>query len=205
MLTERTGHTRKDAINKSSIAIALAGNFTKEDPTPQQLRALRSLVSRLDSQFNFTEIAGHKNYSPTSCPGDRLLSKITDLIRITWKEYQVSRYYTPIPGQKRYYRDSYEADFKVNCQGDCLVTANGYHLKPEDAYKVAACPPEMPFGTKLDFEGMVITCVDRGSAIKGDRIDIWAGIGMTGLNNILTRKAGKMLAKPFDPLSPLFP
>lgn len=195
MLTERTDHTRNDGVNKESIAIALAGDFTKEDPTPEQLRALRSLVSRLDAQFDFLEIAGHKEYSPTSCPGDRLISQITDLIRITVHEYQVSRYYTPVRGQERYYRDSYEADFKVNCQGDCLVTASGYRLKPEDAYKVAACPPEMPFGTKLDIEGMTITCVDRGSAIKGDRIDIWAGEGITGLNNILTRKAGKMIVK----------
>ena len=38
----------------------------------------------------------------------------------------------------------------------------------------AACPPDMPFGTWLDIEGVgKRRCDDRGGAIKGNRIDIY--------------------------------
>lgn len=37
-----------------------------------------------------------------------------------------------------------------------------------------ACPPEWPFGTKVYIPGEAwFVCEDRGSAIKGNRIDIW--------------------------------
>ena len=80
--------------------------------------------------------------------------------------------------------------------GDCLHTANGYKLTPQDAYKVAACPPEMPFGTKLEIDGIgTVTCVDRGGAIKQKRLDIWAGIGEDGLKAIYDRSGGWMNVK----------
>lgn len=105
------------------------------------------------------------------------------------RPWVVTRYYTPIPGQKRYYHGSYAADFKINCQGDCLVTASNYRLSEKDAFKVAACPKEIKFGTiiNLPHYGAVV-CRDRGGAIKENRIDLWAGIGDEGLNNILGKK-----------------
>lgn len=37
-----------------------------------------------------------------------------------------------------------------------------------------ACPPEWAFGTKVYIPGVGrFVCEDRGSAIKGNRIDIW--------------------------------
>lgn len=40
----------------------------------------------------------------------------------------------------------------------------------------AACPPELPFGTKLVIEGVgVRVCEDRGSAIQGRHLDIFMG------------------------------
>lgn len=263
-LDERTEHTScglgyekcvgEPAVNEQSIAIVVAGNFEEEEPTPKQLRSLKKLIKILDAEFHFDRIIGHREASPTSCPGRKLLLAIKDLLRDTKPEnvYNISRYYTPVQGQKEYYRTvsdkdfihkmldadlvrlkddhywfsfsgdwigvgetleeadawfrerpeqrealrkelEYMADFRVNCSGDCLITANGYKLQPKDAFKVAACPPEMPFGTKLKVGDIgIVTCVDRGGAIKEKRLDIWAGIGMDGLNNIRTTKGGPM-------------
>lgn len=217
---ERTQHTScglglekcvgVQKVNDHSLAIVLAGNFEHEQPTPQQLAALKKLVKELDAQYRFKRIMTHRDASPTSCPGDNLVNAVQDLVRKGEPEkkdekkdvvWQVTRYYTPVENQQRYYRDSYEADFKVNCSGDCLVTADGYRLKPEDAFKVAACPKEYAFGTRFEIEGIgTVTCHDRGGAIKitktaqGEvierRLDVWAGVGGQGLTNILTTKGG---------------
>lgn len=83
-------------------------------------------------------------------------------------EYSLSRYYTVVPGQRRYYLGkTYAEDFKMNCSGDCFVTANGYKLSQKDEYKVAACPKTFKLGTILNIDGIGdVVCHDRGGAIK---------------------------------------
>lgn len=40
----------------------------------------------------------------------------------------------------------------------------------------AACPPELPFGTRLAIDGVgVRVCEDRGSAIQGRHLDLFIG------------------------------
>ena len=108
-----------------------------------------------------------------------------------WQVWNITRYYTPVPGQLRYYRKTYEEDFEINCQGDCFVTTNGYRLKAEDSFKVAACPPEVKFGTRIEIEGIgEVTCQDRGGAIKEKRLDVWAGVGTDALYNMGRYPAG---------------
>jgi 3D (Asp-Asp-Asp) domain-containing protein len=199
-LSERTGHTRNQRINLRSIAIVVNGDFSHERPTGKQLQSLKALITQLDEQFHFQKIMPHREASPTSCPGKNLEEALKDV----WREadlgepYQISRYYSPVNGQLRYLHGSYLKDVEINCgltkdgkPSDCTHTANGYLLKAEDAYKVAACPPEMPFGTKLEIDGIgVVTCVDRGGAIKQKRIDVWAGYGEDGLRMIYSRSGG---------------
>ena len=100
--------------------------------------------------------------------------------------YSISRYYSPMPGQKSYYLGrTYEKDLEMNTSGDPLVTADGYRLTEKDAHKVVACPQPMKMGTILFIEGIgEVVCHDRGGAIKNKRIDLWAGIGDEGLNNV---------------------
>lgn len=51
------------------------------------------------------------------------------------------------------------------------ITASGERVK---AQETVACPRELPFGTRLDIEGVgERTCQDRGGAIKGRRIDVY--------------------------------
>lgn len=67
--------------------------------------------------------------------------------------YNVSRYYSPMPGQKSYYLNrTYEADLAMNTSGDPLVTASGYRLTAQDAHRAVACPPNFKLGTRLFIE-----------------------------------------------------
>lgn len=92
-------------------------------------------------------------------------------------KWYITTYYTPLLDQKRTDRNI-ARDLKINCSGDCLVTASGYKLTHEDKFKVVACPPAFPFGTQFDIEGTgIVRCEDRGGAIKGQHLDLWVGIG----------------------------
>lgn len=93
-------------------------------------------------------------------------------------KWKVTSYYLPQPGQKQYFNGSYEEDLYINCSGSCDTTASGYKLKPEDAGRIVACPPEFKLGTKFYIEDVgEVTCEDRGGAIKNKRLDLWQGIG----------------------------
>lgn len=123
----------------------------------------------------------------------RLISTIsTQVAKYTAKEnktlkneyWKVSTYYTPVKGQLSYFLGSYERDYRMNCSGDCLTTASGYRLSDNDRYKIVACPPSIPLGTKLKLEyetySLNVRCEDRGGSIKGKRLDLYVGIGVSG-------------------------
>jgi 3D (Asp-Asp-Asp) domain-containing protein len=59
------------------------------------------------------------------------------------------------------------------------ITASGKRVQ---AGKTAACPPSMPFGTRIEIEGVgERVCHDRGAAITEGRIDVY----MPELNDAL--------------------
>jgi peptidoglycan hydrolase-like protein with peptidoglycan-binding domain len=98
--------------------------------------------------------------------------------------FVISAYYSPVPGQARYATGSYEADIRLN--GGGVTTASGTKVDSVSSPFVAA-PPCMPFGTQLEIENLGShTVLDRGGAIKGNRLDIWMGYGDVGLANALT-------------------
>lgn len=124
----------------------------------------------------FVEIANNKwlEYSP--------------LWDYQWS-FQLSRYYTPVEWQKNYFLWSYEADFRMNCSGDCTITANGTKLSEKFVEKIIACPPEYPMWTKFRIEDwFVVTCADRWWSIKNKHIDIRAGIWDQWYENIANNK-----------------
>lgn len=205
-LNERTGHTKSQPVNLESIAIVLNGNFEHEYPTSAQMKALKHLISRLDRTYKFERISVHKEASSTACPGKNLLAVLQDWNLLREQKFpplfNVTRYYTPVAGQLRYYKGadgvkSFQADFEVNCHGDCFSTADETDLHHAEPMTVAACPPEYPFGTKFYIEGMdiTVTCHDHGGAINGNKLDVWSGIGQVGLMNILTTRGGQRFVR----------
>lgn len=99
--------------------------------------------------------------------------------------YKITTYYAPEPGQGQYFTGSYLSDKGINCSGSCLHTANGTVLSDEHWGKYLACPSILKHGTHLYVEGVgVAECVDRGGSIKGQRLDLWVGVGEAGYNRI---------------------
>jgi N-acetylmuramoyl-L-alanine amidase-like protein len=80
-------HAGNDAANRGNIGICLLGNFDVEGPSAEQLRALRDLVSRLESRYGIPpeEIFPHRTIRVahglgcTNCPGRHLLAMVEDL------------------------------------------------------------------------------------------------------------------------------
>ncbi|BDS12731.1 peptidoglycan recognition protein family protein [Aureispira anguillae] len=59
--------------NTPSINICLSGNFTKQEPSPAQLKSLKKLIAHLRKQLpQELAVTGHRDYKATSCPGSNL-------------------------------------------------------------------------------------------------------------------------------------
>lgn len=107
--------------------------------------------------------------------------------------FRFTRYYSPVRWQKfRYTSETY--DFNMNCQGNCLRTADWHELKQEEAWKVVACPKDFPSWTRIYIENYwEVTCHDRGAWINKDKdwvyhLDLWCGIWEQGVLNIKDQK-----------------
>ena len=92
----------------------------------------------------------------------------------------ITAYYSPLPGQSKYFNGSYQREIYVNGEGT-------HGASGEAVFEwMLAAPKKYPFGTKIHFEGYGVAEVqDRGWAIVSagsrwnnyDRIDIWMGYG----------------------------
>ncbi|MGH2345926.1 MAG: N-acetylmuramoyl-L-alanine amidase, partial [Chloroflexota bacterium] len=88
------GHTK--GYNYGSIGIALIGNYDVDKPSRAMISSLVRLVTQLSDQFGidvrgitedgsltYSNLAGHRDFNPTSCPGDnvyRLLPSLRDRV-----------------------------------------------------------------------------------------------------------------------------
>ena len=101
------------------------------------------------------------------------------------RNFSVTGYYSPLPGQSIYATGSYEGDIILNGEG--VRGADGVNVFPG----MIAAPADYPFGTKICLPDFGCGEVhDRGGAIvqKGgrsiarhDRLDLWLGYGEEGL------------------------
>jgi 3D (Asp-Asp-Asp) domain-containing protein len=65
--------------------------------------------------------------------------------------------------------------YTANCNGCSGITATGYNLKANPGAKIIAVDPRViPLGTKVYVEGYgYAIAADTGSAIKGNKIDVF--------------------------------
>lgn len=175
--------------NQNGIHIEIVGDFNSWVPTQQQYDMVNQLIQWILEKYPDMEVKWHGDFQAKNCPGINFdWSKITTK-KIEKIRFSLSRYYTVLPNQTRYYNwRTYEEDFKVNCAGDCTITSDAHKLTNEDRAKSVACPPEYPLGTQiyLDWVG-VVTCHDRGSAIKMQwdkvRLDMFCWLWDYALDN----------------------
>jgi len=87
-----------------------------------------------------------------------------------WKDKQADKWKNLPDGQFVINASAYTAS-SDECGNGKGITASGLKVKED---RTIACPPSLPFGVKLEIEGMgIFTCEDRGGAIKGNKIDIY--------------------------------
>ena len=100
------------------------------------------------------------------------------------RDFVLTAYYSPLPGQAAYILGGEEADKVLNGQG--THAADGTPVYPG----MIAAPASYPFGTRISLPGLgVFEVHDRGGAIlareESDRLDIWAGHGDDALARAL--------------------
>jgi len=190
--------------NLTSLWVALEWNFNKIKPSSEQYEALRQLLDILKTQFTGAEVKPHRAWW-SSCPGknfdkeeiwEYFMNFETDYKPNLYWIYNVTRYYSPMTGQDHYYKGkTYEQDVTMNCwvsninNDGCLYPANWIKLEQKDKLRVVACWWQFPLGTKFNIEWhWRVTCIDRGSWIKYNHLDLRAWIGSDWLNTIETSK-----------------
>lgn len=93
-----------------------------------------------------------------------------EAILARWKEKQVAKW-ANLPREPFVINASAYTASADECDNDLGITASGIKV---EAKRTIACPPEFPFGTKIEIEGQgTFICEDRGGAIKGNKIDIY--------------------------------
>lgn len=100
------------------------------------------------------------------------------------RDFVITAYYSPLPGQCCYVTGSEESDKELNGHG--THGADGTPVYPG----MVAAPKSYAFGTRISLPGIgIVTVHDRGGAIveqdKTDRLDIWMGSGEEGLARAL--------------------
>lgn len=188
-------------LNRQSIHIEVVGSrVDTENPakmSKEQEKALRDLVEQLQKQYPNAELTAHSlvDKNKGSCWQALLRTLLSEPEKEPeWIEISLSRYYSVMPNQTEYYGGrTYEEDFKINCQWDCLTTADWHQLKSEEAGLVVACPKEYKLWTKFYVEWLwTVTCHDRWWAIvtqwKTIRLDVRSWVWDQWRINIQTNK-----------------
>ena len=93
-----------------------------------------------------------------------------EAILASWKEKQAEKW-NKLPKEQFTINASAYTASADECDNSNGITASGVKVKEN---RTIACPPEFPFGAKIEIEGMgTYVCEDRGGAIKGNHIDIY--------------------------------
>lgn len=154
---------------------------------------LGSHTSEVEEDINFDE-GEYEEYSGVA--EDELPTPINESEELSGspvnfpydQTFKISAYYSPIPGQGRYFTGSYAGDIRLNGSG--VNGADGTPVYPG----MIAAPRTYPFGTKMKIPGVgTVSVHDRGGAIVNsglrgnnyDRLDIWMGYGDKGLKRAL--------------------
>ena len=196
--------TLNPEANINGIHIEIVWDFNIWEPNEEQYKMVNQLIYRIKEKYPDIEVKWHKDFQAKNCPW-----KNFDWSKINWQNqnqvsnfqekesqknqekitFKLSRYYTVVPNQKRYYQGrTYEEDFKINCAWDCNVTANWHVLTNDDRAKSVACPKEYELWTKFYLEWIwEVVCNDRWWAIvklwDTIRLDMWCWIWDNALDN----------------------
>ena len=200
-LEKNVGSTRNEIYNQRWIQIAFVWNYNNDTLNQSQIDTFLYLKSEIEKKKWKLEMIWHRDASPTWCPWKNIN---VDMFYQSEKKttFKLSKYYSPMPNQTRYYHWSYEADVCMNCWCqkdwswkviklyDCLTPANWMKLTHDKAMQLIACPKDYKLWTKFELDWVwLVTCVDRGWAIKWNRLDWWMWVWEEWLNNVYKKKS----------------
>ena len=66
--------------NSHSIGVNLVGNFEEYAPTEAQITSLKDVLRWLTDNYGDIEIAGHREYNATACPGQHLADRLPGIV-----------------------------------------------------------------------------------------------------------------------------
>jgi 3D (Asp-Asp-Asp) domain-containing protein len=110
-------------------------------------------------------------YAPYNYKGYKPVSESArEAVMAKWKEKQASLW-NNLPKEKFTINASAYTAAADECGNSKGITASGIKVMEK---RTLACPPQFPFGTKINIEGQgTFICEDRGGAIKGNHFDIY--------------------------------
>ena len=102
--------------NRDGIGVCLFGNFNISNPSQKQIDNLIPLLVLLCKQYNIdtNNIMGHRDHGPTSCPGDRLYSLLSDIRTKVQERIDNNKYSTHIISNglgKSFGKDAYSLSY----------------------------------------------------------------------------------------------
>jgi len=69
------GHCHQASVNERGIGVCLVGDFTRGQPSANQMESLLAIVRRLQTQFGIADdhVVGHEDFygESTQCPGSK--------------------------------------------------------------------------------------------------------------------------------------
>lgn len=146
------------------IALAETGNTNTEIKFETQEHLILSEGIMHTSKQSEITLENKAGYQPVQTAEELKREKI--LAR--WKKKQVQG---KTPAGKFTINASAYTAAADECGKSDGITASGIKVQEK---RTLACPPNFPFGTKIQIEGMgTRVCEDRGGAIKGNHIDIY--------------------------------
>ncbi len=219
-LDTNAGSTMNNWKNAYAIQVEMIGNFNVKPPTLAQYKAIHELYISTQISFGELELIWHRDASPTACPWKKIdldlikNSKLSDTWTLT--TYSISRYYSPMEGQSKYYPRSlkftkdeqwchpvigndwtqlrnwetgdYISDVCMNTSWNPMVWA-WWRITKDMTMKIAACPPSLELWTTIYLDRwLTVKCYDRWWAIKNNRLDVWMWQWEEWLLNILNNK-----------------
>ena len=145
--------TMKTETNINKTLLYLSGLFA-----PDVALAAEDVIESVQLSSAQIEIVK----TPEELKNDKILAR--------WREKQAAKW-ANLPKEAFMINASAYTAAADECDKSDGVTASG--IKVQDK-RTIACPPEFPFGAKIEIEGRgVYVCEDRGGAIKGNKIDIY--------------------------------
>ncbi|MBN1882264.1 MAG: 3D domain-containing protein [Deltaproteobacteria bacterium] len=168
----------------STHTLETTQDITEQPEGPVLWLSTRELTTRIDTTRSSSTKGPSREELEALASGDDafmeqlLILRAMETGRFYERIFRVTGYYSPLPGQNRYVTGSYAGDIRLNGKGVMAADKTPVYLG------MAAGPPFMKYGTKVILQDLrdhdlpgVYTVHDRGSAIVGDRLDIWVGEG----------------------------